>query len=42
MLGSGLDVSAVITDRIDFDDYQTGFDRLNAGQSCKVVMGLQN
>ncbi len=40
MLGSGLDVSAVITDHIDFEDFRTGFDRLNAGQSCKVVMGL--
>ncbi len=40
MLGSGLDVNAVITDRIDFDDFQTGFDRLNAGLSCKVVMDL--
>ena len=40
MLGSGLDVSAVITDHIDFDDFQSGFERLNAGQSCKVVMQL--
>ena len=40
MLGSGLDVTPVITDHIAFDDYQTGFDRLNAGQSCKVVMQL--
>lgn len=40
MLGSGLDVSGVISDRIDFDDYQNGFDRLNAGLSCKVVMAL--
>ena len=38
MLGSGLDIGAVITDRIAFDDFETGFARLNAGQACKVVM----
>jgi threonine 3-dehydrogenase len=40
MLGSGLDVTAVITDHIDFDDFATGFSRLNAGEACKVVMRL--
>ncbi len=38
MLGSGLDVTAVITDHIDFDDFESGFQRLNAGEACKVVM----
>jgi threonine 3-dehydrogenase len=40
MLGSGLDVSAVITDHIAFEDFETGFQRLNAGEACKVVMRL--
>jgi threonine 3-dehydrogenase len=40
MLGSGLDVSAVISDQIKFEDFETGFKRLNAGEACKVVMRL--
>jgi len=40
MLGSGLDVSPVITDHIAFEDFETGFQRLNAGEACKVVMRL--
>ena len=40
MLGSGLDVSSVISDQIDFEDFETGFSRLNAGEACKVVMRL--
>ena len=40
MLGSGLDVSAVITDQIDFEDFEAGFKKLNAGEACKVVMRL--
>jgi threonine 3-dehydrogenase len=40
MLGSGLDVSSVISDQIKFEDFETGFKRLNAGESCKVVMRL--
>ena len=40
MLGSGLDVTPVITDHIDFDDFESGFAKLNAGEACKVVMRL--
>jgi threonine 3-dehydrogenase len=40
MLGSGLDVSSVISDQIKFEDFETGFKRLNAGEACKVVMRL--
>ncbi|MDH3535822.1 MAG: L-threonine 3-dehydrogenase [Gammaproteobacteria bacterium] len=40
MLGSGLDVAAVITDHIDFEDFEKGFKKLNAGEACKVVMRL--
>ena len=40
MLSSGLDIRSVITDRIDFEDFESGFARLNAGEACKVVMEL--
>ncbi|MFT5218222.1 MAG: threonine 3-dehydrogenase [Planctomycetota bacterium] len=40
MLGSGLDVASVITDKIDFEDFEAGFAKLNAGEACKVVMRL--
>ena len=40
MLSSGLDISSVITDQIDFEDFESGFARLNAGEACKVVMNL--
>lgn len=40
MLSSGLDISSVITDQINFEDFETGFARLNAGEACKVVMNL--
>ncbi len=40
MLSSGLDISSVITDQIAFEDFETGFARLNAGEACKVVMAL--
>ncbi len=40
MLGSGLDVSSVISDQIKFEDFESGFKRLNAGEACKVVMRL--
>ncbi len=40
MLGSGLDVSSVISDQIKFEDFESGFKRLNDGEACKVVMRL--
>jgi len=40
MLSSGLDIHSVITDQIAFEDFETGFKRLNAGLACKVVMSL--
>ncbi len=40
MLSSGLDISSVITDQIAFEDFESGFERLNAGLACKVVMSL--
>ena len=38
MLQSGLDISAVITHRFDFKDYEKGFQVMRSGQSGKVVL----
>ncbi len=40
MLQGGLDVTPVITHRIGFSQFETGFDALNAGTACKVVMDM--
>lgn len=40
MLESGLDISPVITHRLAFEKYQEGFDALNAGKACKVILDL--
>tara|TARA_Y100000589_G_C26795555_1_gene483549 strand:- start:115 stop:528 length:414 start_codon:yes stop_codon:yes gene_type:complete len=38
MLQSGLDITPVITHRLDVDDFQEGFDAMRGGQSGKVVL----
>ena len=38
MLSSGLDVSKVITHRMDHSEYQAGFDAMRSGQSGKVIL----
>jgi threonine 3-dehydrogenase len=40
MLDSGLDISEVITHRLPFEEYQQGFEALNAGKACKVILDL--
>ncbi|WP_299203768.1 L-threonine 3-dehydrogenase [uncultured Amphritea sp.] len=35
---SGLDISAVITHRFDYTDFQKGFDAMNSGEACKVIL----
>ncbi|RFB78981.1 L-threonine 3-dehydrogenase [Methylovirgula sp. 4M-Z18] len=40
MLQGGLDVTPVITHRIGFSQFETGFDALNSGTACKVVMDM--
>ncbi len=35
---SGLDISAVITHRFDYRDFQQGFDVMNSGEACKVIL----
>lgn len=38
MVESGLDISAVITHRLGFEDFQAGFDAMNAGDASKVIL----
>jgi len=40
MLQSGLDVTPVITHRLQMADFEKGFAALNAGQACKVVLDI--
>lgn len=35
---SGLDISPVITHRFDCSDFQQGFDVMNSGEACKVIL----
>ena len=38
MIECGLDISPVITHRLPFTDFQAGFDAMNDGTACKVVL----
>ncbi len=38
MIESGLDISAVITHRLNYHDFQFGFDEVNTGDACKVIL----
>ncbi len=38
MIESGLDISPVITHRMDYQDFQRGFDVMKAGEACKVIL----
>ena len=38
MIESGLDISPVITHRLGFEDFQQGFDAMNAGEASKVIL----
>ncbi len=38
MIDSGLDVSSVITHRMDYSDFQGGFDVMNTGEASKVIL----
>ena len=38
MIESGLDISSVITHRLGYEDFQQGFDAMNAGQASKVIL----
>ena len=38
MIESGLDIAPVITHRLDYRDFQQGFDAMNSGEACKVIL----
>ncbi|MBO5281363.1 MAG: L-threonine 3-dehydrogenase [Clostridia bacterium] len=38
MLQGGLDISAIITHRMDVRDYEAGFEAMNSGKSGKVIL----
>jgi threonine 3-dehydrogenase len=38
MVESGMDISAIITHRLDYTDFETGFAAMNAGDACKVIL----
>ena len=38
LVQSGLDLSGLITHRIDADDFQQGFEHMFSGKAGKVVM----
>ena len=38
MIESGLDISPVITHRLGYEDFQQGFDAMNAGEASKVIL----
>ncbi len=38
MLESGLDISGVITHRLDWEDFEQGFDAMRSGNSGKVIL----
>ena len=38
LIQSGLDISPVITHRIDVDRFETGFKTMNSGQSGKIIL----
>jgi threonine 3-dehydrogenase len=41
MIESGLDISAVITHRLHYSDFQKGFDAMNAGEASKVILNWE-
>jgi threonine 3-dehydrogenase len=42
MIESGLDVSPVITHRLDYRDFEHGFAAMNAGEACKVILNWES
>ena len=42
MLEAGLDISAIITHRLNIKDYKKGFDAMISGQSGKVILNWED
>jgi threonine 3-dehydrogenase len=38
MIESGLDISAIITHRLEYTEFEEGFSAMNAGDACKVIL----
>ena len=38
MIESGLDISPIITHRIDYTEFEQGFAAMNTGEACKVIL----
>ena len=41
MIDSGLDISAVITHRLNYLEFQHGFDVMNSGEASKVILNWE-
>ncbi len=41
MIENGLDIGPVITHRLPFEEFQIGFDAMNQGTACKVVLNWE-
>jgi threonine 3-dehydrogenase len=41
MIDSGLDISAVITHRLNYREFQHGFDVMNSGEASKVILNWE-
>ncbi len=41
MIESGLDIAPVITHRLDYRDFQQGFDAMNTGSASKVILNWE-
>lgn len=42
MIDNGLDISSIITHRLNYKDFQKGFDAMNNGEACKVVLNWED
>jgi threonine 3-dehydrogenase len=42
MIESGLDISAIITHRFDYTEFEEGFAAMNAGEACKVILNWES
>jgi threonine 3-dehydrogenase len=38
LIGSGLDISSVITHRYSYADFEAGFEAMRSGQTGKVIL----
>lgn len=41
MVESGMDISAIITHRLDYTEFEKGFAAMNSGEACKVILNWE-